>query len=190
MQDAARDGTGRDTSADSEMTFDADFDISKVDDPTVHNFCAMPEGSPVWDDFPRVIYHTCDQAAFLSIIIDGLIPGGFPHKTGRAHNFFNSTPPWKAEMKKLQGMRAGRPIALAFDAELLMQFGTKLFATDEAILSPEWVTNIALINAFDMRRGEFVFINRAPNLPDLQESLLTSCHPREMPISVVFFCLR
>lgn len=31
MQDAARDGTGRDTSADSEMTFDADFDISKVD---------------------------------------------------------------------------------------------------------------------------------------------------------------
>jgi hypothetical protein len=56
---------------------------------------------------------------------------GFPYKTGRAHNFFNSTPPWKVEMKKLQGTRAGRPIAIAFDMELLMQMGFKLFATDE-----------------------------------------------------------
>jgi RNA:NAD 2'-phosphotransferase (TPT1/KptA family) len=37
-------------------------------------------------------------------------------------------------MKKLQGTRAGRPIAIAFDTELLMQMGYKLFATDEAIL--------------------------------------------------------
>ena len=50
-------------------TFDEEFDIKKIDDPRVHpNFSAMPEGSPVWDDFPRVIYHTCDQAAFLSTI--------------------------------------------------------------------------------------------------------------------------
>ena len=37
---------------------------------------------------------------------------------------------------------------------MLMQFGAKLFATDEAILSPEWVTNVALMNAYDMRRGD------------------------------------
>ena len=65
-------------------------------------------------------------------------------------------------MKKLQGTRAGRPIALAFDTELLMQFGTKLFATDEAILSPDCVTNVALIKAYDMRTGEFFFINMPP----------------------------
>ena len=144
------------------FTFDPNFDIKDIDNPAVHPaFSAMPEGSPIWDDFPRVIYHTCDQAAFLSIIENGLIPGGFPYKTGRAHNFFNSTPPWKAEMKKLQGTRAGRPIAIAFDAEMLMQFGTKLFATDEAILSPDWITNVAIINAYDMRSGEFFWINRA-----------------------------
>ena len=63
-------------------------------------------------------------------------------------------------MKKLQGTRAGRPIAIAFDTELL-QFGTKLFATDEAILSPDWITNMAMMNAYDMRSGEFFFVNRA-----------------------------
>jgi hypothetical protein len=53
-------------------------------------------------------------------------------------------------MKKLQGTWAGRPIALAFDTEMLIQMGVKLFATDEAILSPDWVSNLALINAYDM----------------------------------------
>ena len=66
-------------------------------------------GLPIWSEFPRVIYHTCDQAAFPSIIKNGSVPGGFPYKTGRAHNFFNPTPPWDAKMKKLQGTRAGRP---------------------------------------------------------------------------------
>ena len=105
----------------------------------------------MWNEFPRVIYHTCDQSAFLSILENGLIPGGFPYKTGRAHNFFNSTPPWDAKMKKLQGTRAGRPIAIAFDTEMLMQSGVKLFSTDEAILSPDWISNMALIHAYDMR---------------------------------------
>ena len=144
------------------FTFDENFDQTKIDDPSVHPaFSAMPEGSPVWHKFPRVVYHTCVQAAFNSIIKYGLIPGGFPYKTGRAHNFFNSTPPWKAEMKKLQGTRAGRPIAIAFDMELMMQMGYKLFATDEAILSPDWISNQPMINAFDMRSGEFFYINRA-----------------------------
>ena len=42
-----------------------------------------------------------------------------------------------------------------------MQFGTKLFSTDEAILSSDWISNIALINAYDMHSGEYFFINRA-----------------------------
>ena len=116
-------------------TFDQNFNVKDVDDPEIHpNFVARPEGSPMWNDFPRVIYHTCDQSAFLSILENGLIPGGFPYKTGRAHNFFNSTPPWDAKMKKLQGTRAGRPIAIAFDTEMLMQTGTKLFSTGGVFL--------------------------------------------------------
>jgi hypothetical protein len=43
------------------FTFDENFDETKVDDPSVHPaFSAMPEGSPVWHKFPRVVYHTCD----------------------------------------------------------------------------------------------------------------------------------
>ena len=64
-------------------------------------------------------------------------------------------------MKKLQGTRAGRPIAIAFDMELMMQMGYKLFATDEAILSPDWISNLPMINAYDLRSGEFFYINRA-----------------------------
>ena len=37
--------------------------------------------------------------------------------------------------------------------------GVKLFATDEAILSPDWVSNLALINAYDMR-SEWVFLHQ------------------------------
>ena len=61
-------------------------------------------------------------------------------------------------MKKLQGTRAGRPIAIAFDTDMLMQFGVKLFVTDEAFFSPDWISNIALINAYDMRSGERIFL--------------------------------
>ena len=64
-------------------------------------------------------------------------------------------------MKKFQGTRAGRPLALAFDTELLMQMGCKFFRTDEAVISSDWATNMALIAAYDMRQGQFVWFNKA-----------------------------
>ena len=36
---------------------------------------------------PRVIYHSCDRLAMEKIVEHGLIPGGWPQRTGRAHNF-------------------------------------------------------------------------------------------------------
>ena len=69
---------------------------------------------------PRVLYHSCDRAAMESIIGTGLIPGGFPKKTGRAHNYFTTCPPWKAQRRKLAGTGAGQPIYLAFDTELAL----------------------------------------------------------------------
>ena len=64
-------------------------------------------------------------------------------------------------MKKFQGTRAGRPLALAFDTELLMQMGSKFFRTDEAVITSDWATNMVLIAAFDMRQGQFVWFNKA-----------------------------
>ena len=64
---------------------DHKFDVKDVDNLAVHpEFSATPEGSPVWHEFPRIIYHTCDQAAFLSIVENGFVPGGFPNKINRA----------------------------------------------------------------------------------------------------------
>ena len=42
-----------------------------------------------------------------------------------------------------------------------MQFGCKLFTTDEAILTEDWVTNLALIAAYDMRQGQYVWFNKS-----------------------------
>ena len=89
-------------------TFDPDFDAAKVDDPTVHPaFSARPEGSPIWDEFPRVIYHTCDQAAFNSIIRFGLIPGGFPYKNRQGPQT-SSTGIWTARRRRRTRRRRRR----------------------------------------------------------------------------------
>jgi len=62
-------------------------------------------------------------------------------RTGRAHNFFIASHPWDDAVggKKLAGTRAGKQYYLAFDTELVIQSGCKLFRTDEAIISPDWV---------------------------------------------------
>ena len=59
---------------------------------------------------PRVIYHSCDRFAMEKIIEHGLIPGGWPQRTGRAHNFFIASHPWDDAVggKKLAGTRAGK----------------------------------------------------------------------------------
>ena len=45
-------------------------------------------------ELPRLIYHSCDRMAMEKIVEHGLIPGGWPHRTGRAHTFFISSHPW------------------------------------------------------------------------------------------------
>ena len=42
-----------------------------------------------------------------------------------------------------------------------MQMGCKFFRTDEAVLTSDWATNMALIAAFDMRQGQFIWFNKA-----------------------------
>ena len=116
------DGQGMSSMIKEFFTLDPTWDVKETENPEEHpEYIPQPKKSPLWGSFPRVIYHTCDRSAFESIAEHGLIPGGFPFKTGRGHNYFNSTPPWDARMRKLQGTRAGRPIALAFDTEMLIQ---------------------------------------------------------------------
>ena len=59
---------------------------------------------------PRVIYHSRDRLAMEKIVEHGLIPGGWPQRTGRAHNFFIASHPWDDSVggKKLAGTRAGK----------------------------------------------------------------------------------
>ena len=122
-----------------------------------------------------MLYHTCDLRSAESIFKFGLVPGGYPKSTGRAHVYFNPTPPWEAQMRKLAGTRAGRPVTIAFDTELMMQDGVRLFTSDEAFMSADWVGNAYIIYAFHTRKNEFLFFNRAyPELRKRYRNALTS----------------
>ena len=111
---------------------------------------------------PRVIYHSCDRLAMEKIVEHGLIPGGWPQRTGRAHNFFIASHPWDDSVggKKLAGTRAGKQYYIAFDTELIVQSGCRLFRTDEAIISPDWISNENIICTYDSVNREFAWINR------------------------------
>ena len=96
------------------------------------------------------------------IVEHGLIPGGWPQRTGRAHNFFIASHPWDDSVggKKLAGTRAGKQYYVAFDTELIVQSGCRLFRTDEAIISPDWISNENIICTYDSVNREFAWINR------------------------------
>ena len=57
-------------------------------------------------------------------------------------------------------LRAGQPIYIAFDTELMMQMGLRLFVTKEAIVSPDWVPNLAIMFAYNQRIGQHIWTNR------------------------------
>ena len=50
---------------------------------------------------------------------------------------------------------------MAFDLELVMQQGCRVFKTDEAILSPDWVSNECIIAVYDAHQRQFYHFNRA-----------------------------
>ena len=141
-------------------SLDPDYVPKMVDEGKLPRMNMVPDLEYL-SSLPRVLYHSCDRAAMEGIITSGLIPGGFPKKTGRAHNYFTTCPPWKAQMRKLAGTRAGQPIYLAFDTELVMQHGCRVFATRKSILCLDWVPNSALMYAYDARNNQFVWFNRA-----------------------------
>ena len=142
-------------------SLDDEFDVDKLDRGYHPRFNCDPETSHSYTTFPRVVYHSTDFRGCSDIIKNGLVVGGFPRKTGRGHNYFTVTPPWVANMRKLAGTRAGQPIYLAFDTELMLQEGVKLFRTDAAILSPDWISNKHLMFAYNARDASFAWANPA-----------------------------
>ena len=48
--------------------------------------------------FPRIIYRSCDKSV-TKILQHGLIPGGWPKSSGRAHNYFIANHPWDGQMQ-------------------------------------------------------------------------------------------
>ena len=142
-------------------SLDDDFDIQKLDRGDRPRFNSDPETSHMFTTFPRIVYHSTHFRGCSDIIKNGLVVGGFPCKTGRGHNYFTVTPPWTANMRKLAGTRAGQPIYLAFDTELMIQEGVRLFRTDAAILSLDWISNKHLMFAYTARDASFVWTNPA-----------------------------
>ena len=142
-------------------TLDPDFTKAKVDAGDVPRANFRPDLVPEFESFPRIIYHSCDKGVVSQIIQHGLIPGGWPRSSGRAHSYFIATHPWDANMKKLAGTRAGKPYYVAVDVEMAMQVGARLFRTDEAIMSPDWIPNEAIICVYNAAEREFYWSNRA-----------------------------
>ena len=145
------------------FTLDPLFTKEDLDTPKLPRTNLRPDLVPeLMANLPRVIYHSCDRLAMEKIVEHGLIPGGWPQRTGRAHNFFIASHPWDDSVggKKLAGTRAGKQYYLALDTELVVQSGCRLFRTDEAIISPDWVSNENLICCYDSINREFAWVNR------------------------------
>ena len=119
-------------------TLDEEFTAEKVDEGARPLFNRNPS-TEAYDHLPRLMYHSCDRYHAREIIENGMIPGGWPRSSGRAHNYFVLTPPCDAAMQKLAGTRAGQPMYLGFDVEIMVQEGVRLFRTKEAVLSPDWI---------------------------------------------------
>ena len=170
-------------------SFDEEFTAAKYLAGQYPRAVRHPELTDLWRrGFPAVLYHTCDLRSAESILKFGLVPGGYPKSTGRAHVYFNPTPPWEAQMRKLAGTRAGRPVTIAFDTELMMQDGIRLFTSDEAFMSADWVGNAYIIYAFHTRKNEFLYFNRA--YPELRkryrEALTTELAPGPQDVNPNF----
>ena len=132
------------------FTLDPTFSIKDLDSYRLPKANVRPDLVPeLMSELPRIIYHSCDLFVLEKILEHGLIPGGWPNKTGRAHNHFIAGHPWTVGSKKLAGTRAGKQYYVAFDTELVVQSGNRLFRTDEAILSPDWVSNETIICVYD-----------------------------------------
>ena len=145
------------------FTLDPEYGPQQLDcvPPQWPRFNMKPYEHPMFEKFPRVIYHSCDIASVDEILKTGLIPGGWPKSSGRPHNYFINMPPWHANMRKLAGTRAGKPMYVAFDVELMIQHGCRVFQTDQAILCSDWVPNECIICVYDAGLREFYHVNRA-----------------------------
>ena len=144
------------------FTLDPTFTIKDLDSYRLPKANVRPDLVPeLMSELPRIIYHSCDLFVLEKILEHGLIPGGWPNKTGRAHNHFIAGHPWTVGNKKLAGTRAGKQYYVAFDTELVVQSGNRLFRTDEAILSPDWVSNETIICVYDAYNREFFWVSRA-----------------------------
>ena len=88
------------------FTLDPTFTKEDLDTPKLPRTNLRPDLVPeMLAALPRVIYHSCDRLAMDKIVEHGLIPGGWPQRTGRAHNFFIASHPWDDSVggKKLAG---------------------------------------------------------------------------------------
>ena len=131
-----------------------------VDNDDIPRVNFRPDLVDEFKTFPRVIYHSCDKNVVSHLIQNGFIPGGWP----RVRNHFIAAHPWDAKA----GTRASKPFYVAVDFELAMQVGHRLFRTDEAILTPDWVPNECIICVYNAADGSS--FGRIVHTPHVEKS--------------------
>ena len=74
--------------------------------------------------------------------------------------FFITTHPWDVGAKKVAGTQAGKQFYSCVDTERAAQSGNRLVRSDEAIMSPDWISNECIMCVYDAVNRESTWVNR------------------------------
>ncbi|CAE7441018.1 MBF1B [Symbiodinium sp. CCMP2592] len=122
-----------------------------------------PYRATAFDLMPKLAYHATYWRNFTKIVNTGLIPGGkmtSKGNSGRPFNMFAMEPQW--ERTSNQGVRPGAQLEFVIDLQLAACDGCRFFETKAgALQTPDWISNRAILYAYDRSTQEMIWANRA-----------------------------
>ena len=123
----------------------------------------FPYRATSFDLMPKIAYHASYWRNFNKIASSGLIPGGkmtSKGNSGRPFVMMAMEPQWERENN--QGVRPGAQIEFVVDLQLAACDGCRFFVTKAgAIQTPDWISNRAIMYAYDRSTLEMIWANRA-----------------------------
>ncbi|CAE7403604.1 unnamed protein product [Symbiodinium sp. CCMP2592] len=140
-----------------------------LDDKWIPSYVDLPITGPypfratAFDLMPKLAYHATYWRNFMKIVNTGLIPGGkmtSKGNSGRPFNMFAMEPQW--ERTSNQGVRPGAQLEFVIDLQLAACDGCRFFETKAgALQTPDWISNRAILYAYDRSTQEMIWANRA-----------------------------
>ncbi|CAE7245792.1 unnamed protein product [Symbiodinium sp. CCMP2592] len=140
-----------------------------LDDQWIPSYVDLPITGPypyratAFDLMPKLAYHATYWRNFIKIVNTGLIPGGkmtSKGNSGRPFNMFAMEPQW--ERTSNQGVRPGAQLEFVIDLQLAACDGCRFFETKAgALQTPDWISNRAILYAYDRSTQEMIWANRA-----------------------------